>query len=63
VFTVTLPMLVRASPSLAPESALPGVTARQARDVRDGREVSEPTDPGARPSGERQSANFRNIGD
>ena len=63
VFTVTLPMSVRASPSRVQEPAAEGAVARQARDVRDGREATaEVNDPSARAGSERQGA-VRDIGD
>jgi len=67
VFTVTLPMLVSATPAQSPEPALEGASAREARDVRDGREVAkevnEPSEPSPRTRGERQGAGLRDIGD
>ena len=64
VFTVTLPMLVSATPSDTPEPALEGASARQARDVRDGRDATtEVSQRSARPQGERQGAGLRDIGD
>jgi len=63
VFTVTLPVLLSATPAPAPEAAMGGLDARQARDVRVGREATESSGPGTRPSGERQGAGIRDIGD
>jgi signal transduction histidine kinase len=64
VFTVTLPMLVGAIPSQAPETTRAGPDALQARDVRDGRDATtEANDSSVRPIGERQSAGLRDIGD
>ena len=64
VFTVTLPMLVSTSPSPAAEASDEVVDARQARDVRDGRQVtSKAGEPTIRPSGDRESAGLRDIGD
>ena len=62
VFTVVLPMLVTpriAAPETAPEAS----EGAEARDVRDSRQAAEPSDQGARPSGERQGAGIRDIGD
>jgi two-component system, OmpR family, sensor kinase len=62
VFTVTLPMLTIAAIS-PPEAAVEPAEAREARDVRDGRKMPEAGDSGPRPSGERQGAGVRDIGD
>jgi two-component system OmpR family sensor kinase len=61
VFTVTLPLLVPSSESPAPELAADAV---EARDMREPRSISPaPTEPAARPGGERRSAELRDIGD
>ncbi|PYP78414.1 MAG: hypothetical protein DMD35_11350 [Gemmatimonadetes bacterium] len=63
VFTVTLPLLVAAADA-SPQGAAPeGFEVREARDVRESRIVSPPTEPAARSSGERRGAELRDIGD
>ena len=63
VFTVTLPVLISVTPAPTPETAIGSTDARQARDVRVGRDATESSGPGTRPSGERQGAGIRDIGD
>ena len=62
VFTVVLPMLVTPrTPALEPVKE--GIAAAEAHDVRGSRLAAEPTDQGARPSGQRHGAGIRDIGD
>ena len=64
VFTVTLPLLVTAVESSAPEPAVEPAEAREARDVRDARDASTPgTEPAMKPGGERRSAELHDMGD
>jgi two-component system OmpR family sensor kinase len=62
VFTVILPML--AAPRVPPaETAAASADGPEARDVRDARTTAEPSEHGARASGERHGSGFRDIGD
>jgi signal transduction histidine kinase len=64
VFTVTLPLLVPQAQPTTLEAGPGDREAREARDVRDARTASPaPTEPAARSSGERRSAELRDIGD
>jgi two-component system OmpR family sensor kinase len=62
VFTVTLPMAPTPR-APAPETAVTGVDAAEARDVRDGGAAGERSEPGAPSGGERHGAGIRDIGD